>query len=121
MPLRTSSVVEKQCYSIPTVPITVAANTSTPILPDVHADKLEYASRKIQNCDTVNFLYYGFGANKVDTTNFQGILLAGQQLDCSNHGDVVNVWSANQIVVASTIIARQDLTQGGGILNQPRV
>ena len=98
------------------MPINVASNKPTQVLADISGINGEYASRAIQNVGG-NSVYYAFGRD-CDGTNYCGILASQQQLDCSNHGQKVSVWCANNTTtIGVTILVRNDNAQGqGGII-----
>lgn len=69
----------------------------------------EVKSRIIFNCGTVN-VYYCIGGTCDTTENFNGWIVPGQQLDCSDHGRAVNVsTSAAGGQIALTFTRRKDL------------
>ena len=123
MPLRVTNSVERNVSCAGSVPIKVSANTSTDVLIDVSGIPQEYAGRYVQNVGS-NIAYYSFGV-KCSATNFNGVLApattvdsngfgSGQQLDCSNHGAKVSVFSVGGTTVAVTLLRRNDLSQGNG-------
>ena len=128
MPLRVSNSVEKNVFVVPSVPKAIPANTATEVLNDSNADNIELAGRYIQNIGA-NDCYYSFGTDNCSAGNFNGILAkaasvdvngfgAGQQLDVSNCGQRVSVFSVGGTTIVSTIIKRNDNQQGfGNILN----
>jgi len=124
MPLRTSNSVEKNCFIVPAPPIAIPATTSTIVLQDTNALNIEFSARYIQNVGA-NDCYYAFGTNNCDPTNFNGILSkapsvdangfgAGAQLDVSNCGQQVSIYSVGGTNIAVTIIKRNDNQQGFG-------
>lgn len=127
MPLRVSNHVESNVIAVPQPPIVVKAATSTRVLPSLVGDKVEYAGRYIQNVGA-NPCYYSIGGT-CSPQQFSGILSgasavdaggfgSGQQLDVSNTGDSVNIYSAIGTTIAITLLRRNDMNQGaGGILN----
>lgn len=122
--LRTINAVEKNVVLVPTNPIVVNANASTDVLSAIVGTTGEYAGRYIQNVGA-NDCFYTFG-HDCDGTNYSGILAAnstnavdkaGQQLDASNCGQRVSVYSVGGTKIAVTILKRNDNTQGiGGII-----
>lgn len=121
MPLRVSNSCEKNVISSPVNPIVVPNNTATTVLADITKTQGEWAGRYIQNVGA-NDCYYAFG-HTCDPTNFNGILSkpgttnangdgSGQQLDASNHGQSVSVYSVGGTKIAVTILIREDLKYG---------
>lgn len=77
---------------------------------------IEIASRYIFNAGAVN-VYYNIGATCDTVSNFRAWLVPGQQLDCGDHGQVVNCCVAAGAVsgvIIPTQIIRRDLSQHGG-------
>lgn len=128
MPLRVTNQCEKDVLNSAVAPIVVADSKSTLVLPKLtNVPGQEFCGRYIQNVGA-NDLYYSFGAD-ASPANFNGILSkpsavnvnndgAGQQLDCSNHGDSVYVYSIGGTKVAITLLVRQDLVQHTNIIGQ---
>lgn len=124
MPIRVSNAVEKNVVLEPHNPIVVATNTSTTVLESTRTSGVEYAARYIQNVGA-NDCFYTFG-HDCDPTNYSGILAAnpaggvdkaGQQLDVSNCGQHVSVYSIGGTKIAVTVLKRNDNAPGtGGIL-----
>ena len=134
MSLRVCNTVEKNTSAIETAPIVLPANaqyvrpgeipgtTASPVLFSLHGYVGEISARRIQNCDTTGTIpvYYKYG-NKCDTTNYNGIIFPGQQLDCSDCGDALFCYATAQVTVATTVIRREDLhVPGVNIINQNR-
>jgi len=120
MPLRVSNAVEKNVISVGLSPITVAAATSTLILPSIIGDTIEYAARYVFNAgDTSNSdakAYYAYGHN-VDLTNYEGWIVPGQQFNASDCGMALYVYSVAGTTISRTVLKRNDNEQGtGGIL-----
>jgi len=124
MPLRIGNSVEKNVFIVPGGLIVVKPITSTVVITDSNASNIELAGRYIQNVGA-NPCYYAFGTDNCDASNFSGILAgaptvdangfgAGQQLDVSNCGQQVSVWSVSGTTLATTILKRNDLQQGFG-------
>ena len=109
MPLRTSNSVEKNVYSIPLLPLDIPANTSTVVLDSIHGVSGEFAGRYVFNAGA-NPAYYAYG-HQVDSTNFEGVIVAGQQFDASNCGQSLNVYSVLGTTFSRTLLKRNDLTQ----------
>ena len=126
MSLRVSNSVERNVSCAGSVPIVIPAGKSINVLIDVSGTSQEYAGRYVQNVGSDN-AYYAF-SNDASPAAFNGILSkpsaldangfgSGQQLDCSNHGGSVNVYSIGGTTIAITLLRRNDLSQGnGGIL-----
>lgn len=113
MPLRTANSVERNVSAVPTNPITLVANTSAIVLPDVSTDRNEYSARYIQWTGS-GVMYYAFNQSEVDTTNWTGQLQQYQQLDCSNHSGAVVAMSPNGGQVGVTLLRRNDNSFGAG-------
>ena len=124
MPIRTSNSVEKNVFIVPDKLKIVPATTSTVIIGDSNSSNIELSGRYIQNVGA-NPCYYAFGTDKCDASNFNGILAGasavdangfgpGQQLDVSNCGQQVSVWSVAGTTLSTTILKRNDLQQGFG-------
>lgn len=127
MPLRISNTVERSVSCQPIVPLVIAAGQSTLVLPATKNMPIELASRYIQNVGASD-CYYAIG-HDCDSTNFNGILSkpasvdangfgSGQQLDASNVGDSLYVYSVGGTTIAISVFIRNDLQQGGNILQQ---
>ena len=123
MPLRVSNSVERNVSCAGSIPIKIPAATAVDVLVDVSGIAQEYAGRYVQNIGP-NSCYYAFG-NDCSPAALNGVLLpatavdannlgAGQQVDCSNHGARVSVYSVAGTTVAVTILRRNDLAQGNG-------
>jgi len=122
------NVAERDVYTDPPMVITVAAATPKEVLPDEQLKGTgEISLRLIQNTGA-NTLYYAentsdSGGNPMcDGTNaYHGMLLAGQQLDCSTHRQRVCVWSQAGTTVSVTVRRRRqqgkmtilNMNQGG--------
>lgn len=106
--IRTINVAERGIYAAGAVPITVATNTSTDVIPDqtVQPKMQEIAYRYIQNVGANN-LYYAIGQD-ASTVNYNGILEQYQQLDCSNHRLRISVYAPGGTTVATTVLYRND-------------
>lgn len=126
MSLRVANTVERNIISVPAGPVVVVDSKSTTLFTDEILDNNEYAGRYIQNVGA-NDCYYAFGV-VATPTNYNGILSkpgtlnvdglgSGQQLDCSNFGGMVSVFSRGGTTIAVTLLKRNDNVQGsGGIL-----
>ena len=128
MPLRVTNQCEKDVLNSAVAPIVIPDSKSTLVLPKLASvPGQEFCGRYIQNVGA-NDLYYSFGADaapnnlngilgKAGSTDANG-LGAGQQLDCSNHGDSVYVYSIGGTTVAVTLLVRNDLIQHTNIIGQ---
>jgi hypothetical protein len=126
MPIRVINGCEKNIQDTNTDPIVVVDSTPTTVLPNLLAGQGEFAGRQIQNVGA-NDCYFKFGAD-CNPLNFNGILAksatlngnghgSGQQLDCSNGGYSVSVYSIGGTTISVIQLARRDNAQGsGGIL-----
>lgn len=123
MSFRVSNSVEKNVISQPFAPIVVPATAATDVLQDVTKSIGELAARYIQNVGGDD-CYYAFGVN-CSPTNFCGMLAkpttlnanghgVGQQLDVSNCGQRVSVYSIAGTIIARTVLVRNDNQQGTG-------
>jgi len=123
MPLRVSNSVERNVSCAGSVPITIPAGKAVDVLVDVSGVIQEYAGRYVQNVGS-GIAYYAFGSD-ASPAGFNGVLFqasavdsngfgSGQQLDCSNHGAKVSVYSVAGTTIAVTILRRNDLAQGNG-------
>lgn len=113
--LRVANVTEKNVIPIQTAPIPVPAGPiSITVLKDIFSRDyacIEIAGRYIQNLTGAD-IYYSFGAVPADAANYNGLLQDKQQLDCSNHGAAVSIYSATGGgTIAITILQRVDLVQ----------
>lgn len=109
--IRAVNLTEKCVRAKPCAPVTVPPSASTTVLEDIVSLKGEEISgRYIFNACADN-LYYAFGQDCDNVLNWHGYMAPGQQLDCSNHGMEVNVFSLAGGVATPTILRRQDLTQ----------
>ena len=95
--------------------INVPAATATVVLLDERTTRNEISQRFIQNTGA-NDLYYSegvadnAGGGQCNNTNvYHGMVLAGQQLDCSAHRRMVTVYSVGGTTVATTIRRRVDM------------
>lgn len=122
--VRVGNVVEKIIRPDPANVVTIAAATSVDILDDLYQFKyscIEFSARYIQNLTGAD-LYFAFGQDcqvvggAKPTKNYHGILSDRQQLDCSNHGARVSVWSAAGGDVAVTTLRRRDMNEHVTIL-----
>lgn len=107
---RVVNVVEKNIRPDPARVVLVPAITSTEVLPelgDTSHGVIEYSGRYIQNL-TGGDIYYAFGQD-CDDRSYHGLLQDKLQLDCSNHGASVCVWSAGGGNVSTTQLRRIDL------------
>jgi hypothetical protein len=127
MPLRTSNTVERSVTCQPILPKVIPTNKSTLVLFPTKNMTVELASRYIQNVGASD-CYYAFG-HDCDLTNFNGILSkpanidangfgSGQQLDASNIGDALYVYSVGGTTIAISVFERDEMQQGGNILQQ---
>lgn len=108
--IRVVNVVEKNIYPDPCNVIIVPAATSTEVLYSIRTKvNIEYVGRYIQNVGA-NPCYYAFGQDCDSVKNYNGVLAASQQLDCSNHASHVTVWSQLGTTIATTILRRNDNT-----------
>lgn len=131
MPLRVSNTVEKNVKLLSIDPIPCAANKSVTVLKAVGEYNVEFAGRYIQNVGASD-AYYTFGHDCL-ANNFSGILAAstgnadangfksGQQLDVSNCGQHVSVWSIGGTTIAVTLLLRNDNTEGSGNILYPNI
>lgn len=127
MPNRTVNLVERSAKAEPPKAVTLVAGTSTVVLPDLNQSRIpntntdwgmEIRGRYIFN-DTGAALYYAFGTDDCDGTNtYHGKIADQGQLNASDCGQQVSVWSAAGGKVTVTIIHNQDLHQSSGILSQ---
>ena len=131
MPLRVSNACERTVKAEPAKAITLAAATSTIVLPDLNPIAgqtianpntdwgFEIAARYIFN-DTGGKLYYAFGTDKCDNVStYHGVMADQQMLDASNCGQEVSVYSVAGGKVAITIMHRQDLFPHRGANSLP--
>lgn len=116
--MRVVNLVEKNIKPEPAAAVTIAANTSTDILPDITTSKEEYSGRYIFN-NTGAFLYYAFGQDCDNVAAYHGVLQNLQQLDCSNHGTRVSVYSAVGGVVVPCVLRRRDMTNNNNTYPSP--
>jgi len=119
MPLRVTNTVEKSVSCYPVNPVVVPDSVATGVLAAANTVPFEMAGRYIQNVGG-NDAYYAFGFD-ASSVAFCGILQSTgkQQLDCSNHGDRVSIFSVGGTTIAVTVLQRNDLIQAGtGIINQ---
>lgn len=112
--LRVGSVVEKNTLVLPPRVVTVPADTATLILEECDPRE-EYVARYIQNVGDNN-AHYAWGVLKADGSAdcdnvelFHGLLVAGQQLDCSAHAFSVCVYSVAGTTIATTVVVRNSL------------
>jgi len=105
--IRTINVAERNIYANGASPVTLAANTTTDIIPTQTNTREEIAYRYIQNVGSNN-LYYAFGQT-ANSVNYHGILLPNQQLDCSNHRLNVSGLSTGGTTCTVTILYRNDM------------
>jgi hypothetical protein len=126
--IRVANTVEKNIDVDPADPIVVNPATPTDVLFDISKSPpsggptgilSEYVGRYIQNVGANN-CYYAFGQD-CNPTNYHGILVSNgttvfQQLDCSNHGRRVSVYSVSGTIIAPTVLRRADLTTKANIL-----
>lgn len=109
---RVINTVEKNIRTKPIKAIVVAANIATDVLADLldvqKGEQQEVCWRSIQNVGA-NPCFYAFGQDCDATENFQGQMQAGQQLNCSNHGERVSVFSPLGTTIAITLLRRLDL------------
>jgi hypothetical protein len=108
--IRTVNKVERNIVALPARVFTLVAATSTEVLPDVSNSKDEFSGRYIQNVGTV-VLYYAFGQPCDDSIGYHGRMAVGEQLDCSNHPQAVNVYGAAGAACATTVLRRDDFVQ----------
>ncbi len=128
MPVRVANTTEKDVVLVPTNPLVIPTNTATVVLSDATSTSGEIAGRYIQNVGA-NDCYYSFG-HTCDPTNFCGILSkpanvnsdgfgSGQQLDASNCGQALWVFSRGGTTLSITLLKRNDMdtSNGGRILS----
>lgn len=128
--VRTVNQTERSVAAEPANAITVVANTATTILPDLNVNTVpnintdlgfEIAGRYIFN-NTGGKLYYAFGTPACDNVKvYHGIMADQQMLDCSNHGQMVSVYSVAGGPVAATILHRRDLFPHRGAHSLPAI
>lgn len=119
--MRVVNVCEKNIVAVPTKPVTVpvAGNVSTMILDNITklGPNVEVAGRYIQNVGA-NPCFYNFGSDCDSNTNYMGVLAASQQLDCSNHGMRIDVYSTLGTTIAVTLLRRVDNYNHVNIIGQ---
>lgn len=97
----------------------IPANASTDVLDEItdiiKGEKTEVAGRYIQNIGA-NPCFYSFGEDADNGMTVQGQMQAGQQLNCSNHGMRVAVFSPLGTTIAITFLRRVDLSTHENIL-----
>ena len=119
--MRVVGTVEKNIRPDPANVVNVAANTSTDIFDDLSSTKyacIEMSARYLQNL-TGGDLYYCVGQDcnaNAGAKSYHGILSDRQQLDCSNHGARVSVFSVAGGDVSTLILRRRDLSEHVTIL-----
>jgi hypothetical protein len=129
MSLRVSNSVEKNVFVVPSAPVIVPDSQAKVVLPDTSSTNIEYAGRYIQNVGS-NDCYYAFGTDNCSPGNFNGMLAkaasvnangdgVGQQLDVSNCGQRVSVYSIGGTKIVVTVLKRNDLQQGQGNILVP--
>ena len=127
MPIRVSNSVEKNVVNVPKNLVVLTATTAKDVLPNATSIIGELAGRYVQNVGA-NDCYYVFGSD-CSPVNFNGILAAntgnadvngfksGQQLDASNCGQRLSMYSVGGTTISITLLARNDNAGGsGGIL-----
>lgn len=111
MPIRVVNVSEKDVVATPPAPVAVPALAPTDVLPAITGKDnaaIEVAGRYIQNLTGAD-LYYCFGDDCDNVQNYHGLLQDKLQLDCSNHGQRVSVFSTPGGIVSVTILRRIDM------------
>lgn len=114
--MRVVNVVEKNIRPNGAALVNVPAGKSTELLPDISTQNymaVEVAARYIQNLSGTD-AYYAFGETCDGSANppaAHGLIQNKQQLDCSNHGASVSVWSAAGGNFAVTELRRKDLSE----------
>jgi len=109
--LRVITICEKNVVPVPAKAITVAANKTTVVVPDLTSSLLgannshETAAITIQNTGTANDVYYAFGQDCDNVTNFHGLLQAGVMLNCPTTQQV-SVFTATGTTIAVCILKR---------------
>jgi len=123
MPLRVANSVEKNVVNIPSEPVVLVDSTAKDVLPNATAFVGELAGRYVQNVGA-NDTYYSFGSD-CSPVNFNGILSkpsstntdgfgSGQQLDASNCGQRLSMYSRGGTTIAITLLKRNDNASGQG-------
>ena len=103
--IRTLNVAEHNLTADPAPPVTVPDSVATDVLPNQAKDGTEeIAYRYVQNCGGVP-TYYAIGQD-ASPVNYNGILQAWQQLDCSNHRLKISFYCAGGTTGATTVIRR---------------
>lgn len=123
MPIRVANTTEKDVVLVPQNPFVLVDSTPKQILSDATITSGEIAGRYIQNVGA-NDCYYSFG-HTCDPTNFCGILSkpanvnsdgfgSGQQLDASNCGQALWVYSRGGTTLSITLLKRNDMDTANG-------
>lgn len=126
--LRIINAVDKSVVLVPFVPVVVNDSVSTPVVASFAGQRGEIAGIFIQNVGA-NDCYYSF-SHECDPTNFCGMLSkapytntnghgSGQQLDASNCGQNISVYSIGGTTISLTIMKRNDNAQGQGNILPP--
>lgn len=116
--MRTVNLTEKNIRPEPCLPVVVPANTSMKVLKDLTDQEfagVEFSGRYLFNAGSDN-MYYAFGGNADNVNNYNGWMVPGQQLDCSNHGAAVYVWSAAGGKCVPTVLRRIDYSNSVQVL-----
>jgi hypothetical protein len=117
--LRVINSVERNVFADPPVQIVCTANTSVQALPRLDANVnaspetftqyAEVKERIIFNSGTTN-LYFAIGQTCDNVKSYNGWIVPGQQLDCSDHAQAVYLYSpTNNGLAQITILRRNDL------------
>jgi len=117
--IRTIQTVSRQVVANPPVVVNIVANTSTQVLQNLNGDPNatppvpptidEVYARYLFNSGTTN-LYFRINGTCDGTVNFNGWIVPGQQLDCSDHPQSVAVFATQAGgQVAVTILCNKDL------------
>lgn len=104
--MRVVNVTEKNVYPEPCKVTVVPAATATDVIDRIDNQRGEWAGRYIQNTGA-NPCFYAFGQD-CTATQYHGLLAASQQLDCSNHGQRVSIYSTLGTTIAPTLLRRID-------------
>jgi hypothetical protein len=105
--IRTISVGAKRLAHDPATVVTVATNTSTPLLPDESQNYGLIEYRTIQNIGGNN-LYYTVNGDCNGAADCSGYLVPGAQLDCSHYQRVTG-YSTGGTTVAVTVARISEL------------
>lgn len=112
--MRVVNVAEKDINARPAKPVVVLANTSTDVLPDTTDSRKEFCGRYVFN-DSGSVAFYAIGQD-CSAVSYHGKIQNQQQLDCSNHGQRVSVFSVAGGTFVPTELFRNDLIQVVNIL-----